>query len=75
MEGVLRCRDSHTPEQYNVNRQELMAMTDGLIVQPGRVKTPVMFKQYYDDNWERITPMWVLAYRKQMPLQVKWLIV
>ena len=50
-------------------------MTDGLIVKPGRVKTPVTFKQYYDDNWEPVTPMWVLAYRKQMPLQVKWLII
>ena len=70
IKSVLQCRDSHTPEQYNANRQELMALTEGLVVQPGRVKVPVTFKQYYDDNWERITPMWILAYRKKMPLQV-----
>ena len=48
-----------------------MTVTAGLIVKPGRVKAPVLFKKYYDDNWERIVPMWVLAYRKKMPLQVK----
>ena len=68
-DSVVQCRDSHSPEQYNVNRQELMALSEGLIVKPGQVKNPVSFRQYYDDNWERITPMWILAYRKKMPLQ------
>ena len=71
VECILQCRDSHTPEQYNERRQNLMTVTSGLIVTPGRAKAPVLFKKYYDDNWERIVPMWVLAYRKKMPLQVK----
>ena len=62
LECITQCRDSHTPEQYNERRQNLMTVTAGLIVTPGRVKAPVLFKKYYDDNWERIVPMWVLAY-------------
>ena len=70
MENVLACRDSHTWEQYNTNREALMALTDGLMIRPGRVKNEVSFRNYYDVNWECIQPMWVLAFRKKLPLQV-----
>ena len=66
----MACRDSHTSEEYNANRQILMALTDGLMIRPGRVKNEVAFRQYYDINWENIQPMWVLAYQKKLPLQV-----
>ena len=67
---VMQCRDSHTAEQYNENREQLMRLTVGLLVKPGRVRFEVTFRQYYDTNWESIQPMWVLAYRKKLPLQV-----
>ena len=70
LEKILQCRDAHTPEQYNHRRVELMVLTDGLLIRPGRVKNEVLFKDYWDTNWEKITPMWVFAFRKGMPLQV-----
>ena len=70
MERVLACRDSHTSEQYNGCRRDLMELTDGLMIRPGRVKHEVSFRNYYEVNWESIQPMWVLAYRKRFPLQV-----
>ena len=72
---VMACRDSHTSEQYNANRRILMELTDGLMIKPGRVKHEVTFRQYYDINWENIQPMWVLAFRKKLPLQVNGVIV
>ena len=47
-----------------------MLLTEGLQIRPGRVKHEVSFRQYYDTNWQGITPMWVLAFRKKLPLQV-----
>ena len=70
LEKIIECRDSHTPEQYNQNREELMVLADGLLIRPGRVKNEVLFKDYWDTNWEKIIPMWVFAFRKRMPLQV-----
>ena len=67
---VMQCRDSHTAEQYNEKRERLMRLTVGLLVKPGCVRHEVTFRQYYDTNWESIQPMWVLAYRKKLPLQV-----
>ena len=71
---ILSCRDSHTPAQYNGHRQTLMQLTQGLYIRPGRVKHEVSFGQYYNTNWESITPMWVLAFCKKLPLQVLILI-
>ena len=47
-----------------------MLLTEDLWIRPGRVKHEVTFRQYYDANGEAITPMWVLALRKKLPLQV-----
>ena len=47
-----------------------MYVAEGLCIRPGRVKHAVPFKDYWDTNWETIIPMWVLAFRKEMPLQV-----
>ena len=47
-----------------------MDVADGLLIRPGRVKNEVSFKDYWDTNWEKIIPMWVFAFRKEMPLQV-----
>ena len=71
LEKILQCRDAHTPEQYNQMRTELMVLADGLLIRPGRVKNQILFKDYWDTNWEKITPMWVFAFRKAMPLQVR----
>ena len=38
MENILKCRDSHTPEQYNMNRRALMELSNGSIIKPGQVK-------------------------------------
>ena len=70
LKKVVACRDSHTQDQYNANREELMEITSGLVIRPGRVKNEVSFRSYYDLNWESIQPMWVLVYRKKLPLQV-----
>ena len=70
LDRVMACRDSHTSEQYNSNREALMELTEGLMIRPGRVKHEVSFRQYYDVNWEGIQPMWILAFRKKWPLQV-----
>ena len=72
---LLRCRDSHTHQSYNANREALMEYTNGLWIRPGRVKHEVSFQNYYDVNWEGIQPMWVLAFRKKLPLQVNMLIL
>ena len=74
MKQILKCRDSHTPEMYNTNREDLMLVTEGLRIRPGRVKNDVPFRQYFDINWQSLTPMWVLAFRKQLPLQVNFII-
>ena len=71
---IIQCRDANTPEIYNQKRAELMAEADGLSIRPGRVKHSVLFKAYWDTNWEKITPMWVFAFRKDMPLQVRKII-
>ena len=70
MDRIVQCRDSHTPEIYREQREALMYVAEGLCIRPGRVKHAVPFKDYWDTNWETIIPMWVLAFRKEMPLQV-----
>ena len=52
-------------------RAGLMILTESLNVRPGRVKNAVPFSQYFLTNWDRVQPMWVYAYRKELPLQVK----
>lgn len=47
-----------------------MRLTEQLNVKPGRVKSFVPFSDYFFTNWDPVAPMWVLAYRKELPLQV-----
>ena len=54
------------------SRSQLMIMCQHLNVKPGRVKNAVSFAQYFCNNWDRVAPMWVYAYRKELPLQVKY---
>ena len=49
-------------------RNELFELTEGLLVKPANTKVPVLFKTYYERNWEPINQMWVYAYRKNLPI-------
>ena len=64
-------RDAHSVDDYNERKAKLFSMTEGLLVRPGRVKVPVLFVDYFLKNWEPIKHMWVLAFRKSYPIQVK----
>ena len=70
LNAVVDCRLSHTVEDYLKSRAKLLILTETLNVRPGRVKTAVSFASYFLANWDRMAPMWVYAYRKQLPLQV-----
>ena len=67
---IYKCSLSSTEEIYHENRAELFLLADGLQIYPGQVKNSVPFKNYFLSNWENIVPMWVKAYRKDLPLQV-----
>ena len=70
LEAVITCRTSQTIEDYCLNRATLMHLAGALNVKPGRVKNSVKFADYFFSNWDSVAPMWVYAYRKQLPLQV-----
>ena len=70
LEAVITCRTSQTIEDYCLNRAKLMHLAGALNVKPGRVKNSVKFADYFFSNWNSVAPMWVYAYRKQLPLQV-----
>jgi hypothetical protein len=70
LKAVVACRRSHTIAEYLEKRCQLMLLTQALYVKPGYTKDPVLFAQYFLSNWDIIAPMWVYAYRKQLPLQV-----
>ena len=70
VQAVTQCRVAHTVDQYIDKRVGLMELGVGLYVKPGRTKKAVLFNDYFMDNWEDEAPMWVYAYRKQLPLQV-----
>ena len=69
--AITDCRRAHTRQEYSVYRSLLMVLCGNLNVRPGRVKNPVPFARYFDSNWDNIAPMWVYAFRKELPLQVK----
>jgi hypothetical protein len=71
LKSVTSCRRAHTKDEYMVCRAKLMIQTEGLNVKPGRIKTAVTFAHYFLSNWDLVAPMWVFAYRKELPLQVK----
>ena len=68
------CRRAHTRQEYSACRSLLMVLCLNLNVRPGRVKNAVSFARYFDSNWDNIAPMWVYAYRKELPLQVKYML-
>ena len=69
--AITDCRKAHTRQEYSVYRSLLMVLCGNLNVRPGRVKNAVPFARYFDSNWDNIAPMWVYAFRKELPLQVK----
>ena len=71
LDAIVACRRAHTKEDYLKCRADLMILTEHLNVRPGRVKNAVTFSQYFLTNWDTVQPMWVYAYRKELPLQVK----
>ena len=69
-EAMTECRMAHTVDQYIDKRCALLDIGVGLYVKPGRTKKAVLFNEYFLGNWDNVAPMWVFAYRKQLPLQV-----
>ena len=72
LKAVTECRRADTKEDYMKSRAQLMILCEHLNIRPGRVKNAVSFAQYFFNNWDRVAPMWVYAYRKELPLQVKY---
>ena len=68
--AVTECRKAHTVGQYIDKKSALLDLGVGLYVKPGRTKKAVLFNEYFLGNWDNVAPMWVFAYRKQLPLQV-----
>ena len=44
-------RDSPTEEIYEELREQLLEMSEDLLVKPGNTKNFVSFHQYFDKNW------------------------
>ena len=66
-ELVRKCKISESVDEYNLNREKLLKVTEGLLVKPGKVKHFVTFEEYFMKNWNSLAPMWVKAYRKRIP--------
>lgn len=72
IKAVTACRMTHTVGQYIDKKTDLLDLGEGVYVKPGRTKKAVLFNEYFLGNWDNVAPMWVFAYRKQLPLQVSY---
>ena len=60
-------RDAPTEDIYDDLKEELLEITDGLLVKPGNTKHFVTFHQYFDKYWHGCRQMWVFCHRKTFP--------
>ena len=51
-------RDAPSEELYEQRREELLEMTEHLLVKPGNKKEFVRFHNYFDKNWHDCRQMW-----------------
>ena len=62
-------RDSPTEEIYEELREQLLEMSEDLLVKPGNTKNFVSFHQYFDKNWHSCREMWVFCHRRNHPTE------
>lgn len=76
----LEVRDAPTYAEYMERKNELLELTEGLLVKPANSfneednfysdEETVTFQSYYENKWEPIVEMWVYAHRKKFPLTI-----
>ena len=52
-----RVRDAPSEDLYIARRDQLLEMTEQLMVKPGNTKNEVAFSRYFNKNWESVREM------------------